>query len=420
VELGLEKATRQHTKHHNSRLVLKTLYDHGELSRADLARLTRLTRTTISDVVANLIERGLVEENGAGPSAGGRSPILLRVVDDSRHLIGVNLTNSGLHGAVVNLRGEIRQRVNQPLQSRAGDTVLAQIYTLIDELVAAAGSPLLGIGIRTPGLIDTTSGTVRRAVNFGWQDLPLRTLLRARYNLPVYVANDSHMAALAEYTFGQGKHATNLVVIKVGQGIGAGIVLNGQLFHGDAGGAGEIGHVVVVENGQQCRCGNFGCLETVANTQAIVARAQAIARSDSRSLLHQFAAGIEAIDIDVVLQAFQAGDQAVQQIILETGQYLGIAVANLVGMLNIQHIFIAGPVAQFGQALQAAIKQEVSKRALPALANATEIEVVNHGPDTALLGASALLLTYESDLVWLAGRMQRSNHSELEVPVKAR
>jgi predicted NBD/HSP70 family sugar kinase len=404
----LQKATRQHTKDHNSRLVLQAIYGGGQMSRADLARLTHLTRTTVSEVVGDLIEQGLVEEVGQGPTAVGRTPTLLSVVDDSRHIVAVNLTNAELQGAVVNLRGVIRQHRRAPLHSQDGSAVLAQLHAFIGELVQATKRPLLGIGISTPGLIDTTSGVVRRAVNFGWQDLLLRNILQSYYNLPLYVANDSHMVALAEYMFGRSQSSANLVAIKVGQGIGAGIVLNGQLFSGDDYGAGEIGHVVVVENGPPCKCGNAGCLDAVASVPQIVHRAQALAPNDSGSAPGQLGSQGDSIDFDSVIQMFLAGDRAVRQVITEIGGYLGIAVANLVGVLNIRRVVITGRVAPFGHVLRQAIEQEVQRRVLPALAQATEIDVLAQGPDTVLLGTSALLLTNELGLTRLERREQEA------------
>ncbi|HJZ47218.1 MAG TPA: ROK family transcriptional regulator [Roseiflexaceae bacterium] len=400
----LKKATRQHTKDHNSRLVLQTIYDGGQMSRADLARLTHLTRTTVSEVVSELIEQGLVEEVGHGPSSIGRTPTLLSVADDSRHVIAVNITNTELQGAIVTLRGVIRHRAQLPLLGQDGNAVLVQLFSFIDGLVKATTQPLLGIGISTPGLIDTTSGIVRRAVNFGWQDLLLRNIVQSHYNVPIYVANDSHMIALAEYMFGQNQSSANLVVIKVGQGIGAGIILNGQLFSGDDFGAGEIGHVVVVEDGPLCKCGNYGCLESVASIPWIVRRAQEIAEVVTTSPLSEYAAEGRAIDLDAVVQAFAAGDPAVRRLIEEVGRHLGIAVANLVGILNVRRVVITGRVAPFGQVLGDAIRQELGRRVLPALAEATEIDVLAPGPDTVLLGTSALLLTNELGLTRLIRR----------------
>jgi len=404
VDRLLEKATRQHTKDHNSQLVLRTIYDSNAISRAELARLTRLTRTTISDVVAQLIERGLVEEIGHGRSSGGRLPILLRVIDDSRHLIGINLLDGELLGATINLRGMIQQRAGRALQRRDAENVLALTYELIDELVERATRPLLGIGISTPGLMDTSAEVVRRAVNFGWQDLHLKALLQARYQLPVYMGNLAHMAALAEYTTCAGQKRKNLVVIHISQGIGAGIILDGELFHGDAYGAGEIGHAVVVEGGQLCNCGNYGCLETVADSRAIVRRVQELARAAQTWQLDQSAPDLVRIDFERTVQAFQAGDHIVTQVVDEVGRYLGIAAAQLVSILNIERIVITGPVARFGQPLRAVIERELLKRALPTLAQTTEIVVVEEQPDTILLGISALLLNHELGLIRLAPR----------------
>jgi N-acetylglucosamine repressor len=399
-----EKATRQHTKDHNSQLVLRTIYDYDQISRAELARLTRLTRTTVSDVVANLIERGLVEEVGHGISSGGRMPILLSVIDDSRHLIGINLMNGELSGATINLRGSIRQRACRALQRSDAESVLGLIYEIIDDLVASAPSQLLGIGISTPGLMDVSAEVVRRAVNFGWQDLHLKALIQSRYRLPVYMGNLAHMAALAEYTFGGGQKRQNLVVIHISQGIGAGIILHGELFHGDAYGAGEIGHAVVVEQGRLCNCGNYGCLETVADSRAIVRRMQELARAEDNTLRHQSAADIAAIDFEQVLRAFHAGAPMVSRIIEEVGRYLGIAVAQLVSILNIERIVITGPVAQFGQPLRDVVEREMLRRSLPTLAQTTEVVVVQEQPDTILLGISALLLNHELGLIRLAPR----------------
>jgi glucokinase-like ROK family protein len=393
-----EKATRRWTRTHNSRLVLRTIYDHAQISRADVARLTGLTRPTVSSVVAGLLKKGLVEEVGRGPSVGGKPPILLSVADDARQVISLDLARSEFHGALVNLRGSVQRRIVLPLRGRDGEAALALVYELVDALVKEASSPLLGIGIGTPGLVDANNGVVHQAVNLDWQDVPLRRLLRKRYKLPVYVANDCHVAALAEYTFGHNEGVGDLVVIKAGWGIGAGIVLGGHLVCGNPFGAGEIGHVKIAENGERCRCGNVGCLETVASSRALIRRAQAIARSDPHSLLHQFAADSEAITLDTVLQAFEAGDETVRQAIGEAGRSLGIAAASLVGVLAVRRILIAGSVARFGQFLVDALRESMARHALPSLAGNTEVGIASLGSDIVLMGASALVLSQELGL----------------------
>ncbi len=397
------KATRTQTRAHNSRLVLRTIYEQGTISRAAIARETQLTRTTVSAVVADLMNQGLLEEVGLGPSIGGKPPILLSVVADSRHLIGIDLGGDAFQGAVVNLRGQIRHRSSIPLRNGAGQITLPQFYEFVRGLIAATDSPLLGIGIGSPGLMDAANGIVRCSVNLDWRDLPLRDLLEEQVHLPVYVANDSQVAALGEYTFGGNSGVENLVVIKVGRGIGAGIVLNGRLFHGETFGAGEIGHVVVVEDGEPCRCGHTGCLETVAGVRAIVAQAQALAARDPDSALHRFASSPQAITLDTVCRASAAGDEGVRRIVQQAGRYLGIVVANIVNLLSIRRIVIAGQGACLGRVLLDAIRQEIDRRSLSTLAEEVELALSNMDSDIVILGASALVLNRELGLSALSG-----------------
>jgi predicted NBD/HSP70 family sugar kinase len=248
-------------------------------------------------------------------------------------------------------------------------------------------------------LIDLASGTVRSAVNLDWQDLPLRSLLHERYGLPVYVANDCQAAALAEHTFGDGKDAESLVVVKVDQGVGDGSVLHGRVFYGDLCSAGEIGHIAVVENGQRCRCGNLGCLETVAGERAIIQQAQAIARSDPHSSLHRFAVAPDQITIEAICRVAEAGDQAVRQLVADAGRYLGFAVANLVGVLGVRRIMIAGHVTCFGQPWLDAIRQELSRRSLATVTGEVAVEISEIGRDIVILGASAMVLINELGLL---------------------
>src|SRR3954454_4467513 len=285
-----EKATHQQTRTFNQQLLLRALHDHSPLSRADLARLTGLTRTSVGDLVGTLIDDGLIEEVGRGRSSGGKSPILLRVAPDGRHLIGLDLGEAQFSGAVVDLRGRILRSVDLPLEGRNGDAAVELVFQLVDALRADDPSPFLGIGVGAPGIIDTRSGIVRWSVNLDWAELRLGPLLEERYGMPVVVANDSHAAALAELTFHRRPRPTNLIVIRVGRGVGAGIILNGQLFQGDGHGAGELGHVSVAGADAPCRCGRDGCLETVTSMRSLVDAATAVEPSitDERGLVRAF------------------------------------------------------------------------------------------------------------------------------------
>jgi glucokinase-like ROK family protein len=257
----------------------------------------------------------------------------------------------------------------------------------------------LGIGIGTPGITDTQQGIIYEAVNLGWSDLPLRELLTERYDVPVHVANDSQAAALGEFSFGFGEKVSNLVVVKAGSGISAGIVLNGRVFPGDNASPGEIGHVTAVPDGKLCTCGRHGCLETVASSRAIIESARTIVQTQPDSIMAQLAASTDMITTDLVLQAFDAGDTAVQALIVDVGRYLGTAVAYLSSILNIQHLIIAGRTARFGDKLLTAVRDQLDQSVLARIAQNTQIELSALETDIVILGAAALVLSRELGVV---------------------
>jgi N-acetylglucosamine repressor len=392
------KATHQQTRAHNQGLVLRALYDQGPVSRAEIARLTGLTRTTVSDLVAEFIADGLAREVGRGPSSGGKAPILVEVDGDARHVIGLDLGERAFTGAIVNLHGSIRRTASQPIGGRDGDEALSALYRLLDELVGSERGALLGIGIGTPGIVDPETGTIVWAVNLDWQDLHLGSMIRERYGVPTYVANDSRAAALAESLFSVERRSSNLIAIKVGNGIGAGLVLNGELFHGDGFGAGEIGHLGLVDDGDECRCGRFGCLETVASSRAILARATEAAREEPNGFLAARLRIAAELTLDDVRAGLDAGDEATRRVVVGAGRFLGQAVAGLVGALNVNQIVLIGAVAALGETWLEAVRGEMTRRSLGLLTGDTRIELGRTEHDV-VLGASALLMTRELGLV---------------------
>jgi predicted NBD/HSP70 family sugar kinase len=394
------KATHQQTRAINQGLVLRTLYDLGPISRADVARHTGLTRTTVSDVVAEFIADGLVEEVGRGPSSGGKAPILVQVVADARLVIGLDLGEGAFVGALVDLRGEIRERIALPVDSRDGEAALATLDRLVDRLIALAPmGALLGIGVGTPGLIDTDTGSIRWAVNLDWEDLPLGAHLRERTGLPAYVANDSRAAAMGEHLFDAAHRGPNLVAVKIGQGIGAGIVLGGELFQGDGFGAGEIGHTSVVDDGAACRCGRFGCLETVASSGAIETAAREAATANPDSELARRLAANGTLTVEDVGAAAAAGDEPARRVAVAAGRWLGRALAAVIGTLDVHEVVLVGAATQLGEPWLDAVRDEAARRALGLLTRDVRIEIGGRAEDVVLLGASALLMSHELGLV---------------------
>jgi N-acetylglucosamine repressor len=379
----MKKATIQQTKQHNRDLVLRTIFAHESISRAEVARITSLTRTTVSDVVSILIHEGLVREIGKGESLGGKTPILLSIIPDSRYLIGLNLGQEKFIGAIVNLRGEIKETVELPAANEKGQTAIESVYQIIQQLLRKGYKPIVGIGVGTPGLVNTREGVVIDAVNLDWKDLPLGKMLQNKFKLPVLLLNDSQAAAIGEYVYGSNHdRESNLVVVNVKHGIGAGILINGRLFQGDGGSAGEIGHVVVQENGVPCRCGKNGCLETV---------------SSARAILNQ----LNMNSLEQVKRSLEAGDAVTRQVILKAGYFLGGSLANLIGTLNIHKIILTGDMTYFGDAWLEIVQSSMNAAAFSRLSENTKIELGELGYKASILGAAAYLLLDEYSLLFV-------------------
>jgi N-acetylglucosamine repressor len=377
------KATVRDARTHNERLVLSTIYEIGPASRAHVARLTGLTRTTVSDVVGDLMKTGLAREIGPGPSRRGKAPILLEVPPGARHVVGIDLGERVFRGAIVNLNGEMVKVAEVPSGDSNGERALERVDQLLDRLLGSTAWPVLGIGIGAPGLINTEDGTVVQAVNIDWRGVPLGAIVGARWGLPVYVINDSQVAALAEHSFGAVRRS-NLVVIKVSGGIGAGLVLNGSPYQGDGSGAGEIGHTIVAPAGPLCQCGRRGCLQTVASTSAVLT---SIGRDR----------GTPPVSLEDAVRDFHAGDELVVKTVLEAGRYLGAAIAGIVGTLNVHHIVLVGTMPSFGERWLAAVRTEMSEVALPALVRDVSVEL-GQADDIVIVGSAALLVQRELGL----------------------
>lgn len=371
--MSTKKATHQLTKQHNRDLVLRTIFSRASISRAEVARVTHLTRTTVSDVVNGLLSEGLVEEVGRGESIGGKTPILLSIVADSRYLIGLNLAQDKFTGAIVNLRGDIKELVEIPIHDDNGEKALLLVYQILDQLTRKKIKPIVGVGVGTPGLVNTREGVVINAVNLEWQDLPLSELLKRKYKLPVLVVNDSQAAAIGEFVYGSDhSRDENLIVVNVIHGIGAGILINGRLFQGDGGGAGEIGHVVSQENGELCRCGQRGCLETVSSARAVVRH-------------------MKMGSLDEVFSTYQTGNSKAKTVIEKAGFYLGVSLSNLIGTLNIRKIVLTGDMTRFGVEWLSAVSSAMQTGAFSRMTEETILEI-GKLDRACILGASAFLL----------------------------
>lgn len=373
------KATKQDSRRSNLRTTLELVSDQRESSRAEISRQTGLTRAAVSSLVAELIDQGLLRELGQGASAGGKPPTLLALNERGRDIVAVDLGNRPFRASLVDLGGRIHERDEAPRTGSdrlpTGERARRQTIELIGSLIDRSRAPILGIGVGTPGVVDA-HGTVVEAANLDWHRLNLASDLEREFGVPVSMANDAQIAALAELRR-RPETTRNLILVKVGWGVGAGVIMNGVLHRGDHAAAGEIGHLRVVEGGDPCSCGNRGCLETVASVP---------------SILRRVGADPERHTWDALALAGLAGDEPVRRALTEAGRYLGSVLATMVSTLDARSVVVASELRNAGDVLADQVRTEISQRVLPAIADLVEVEVTPLGADLVMAGAASAVL----------------------------
>jgi len=350
------KLLAEDTKRHHRALILQRLFADGPASRADLARATGLTRVTISDLVGGLIDDGLLGELGApAETKVGKPPTLVGLLADAAHIVALDLSpDDRMTGAVLDLFGQVKARTAVPRDGACGEAAVRLAVRLAQQLREATDRPLLGVGVGTPGVVDG-GGVVLNAHNLGWADVDLAGILRRELDLPVYVANDANTAVLGEYTFGE-TEAADLMLVRIGTGLGAGLLVGGALVEGHSSAAGEIGHVIIDPAGAPCACGRNGCLETV-----------------------------------VAVPHLRHGDRPLAAV----GTVLGEVLAPVVAALNLREVVIAGPPDLLDGELRQALEATVRERVMAGSAADLVVRLSPLGDDVVLIGAAVLVLSGE-------------------------
>ena len=368
--------------------VIHALRDEGQISRAEIARRTGLSRSTVSSLVSDLQADGLVVERPEPGSAfgdqGGRPPILLSFDASAGAAVGIDFGHSHLRVAVSDLAGAILAERERPLDTdHEAQEGLDAAAGLVEDTLADAGverGRVIGAGMGLPGPINQDDGLVgSSAILPGWIGVAAGAEMRARLDLPVMVDNDANLGALAEAAFGAGRDAGDLIYLKVSSGIGAGLILNGRLYRGSAGLAGELGHVLVDPEGLVCRCGNRGCLETLAASGALV---ELLRRSHG-----------EDLTVAGMLAAARAGDLGCRRVIADAGRAIGQAVATLLNVLNPDLIVVGGDLAAAGDLLLEGVRESVGRAALPEAARTARVVAGVLGDRAQVLGALALVVS---------------------------
>ncbi|MFF5128845.1 ROK family protein [Streptomyces syringium] len=370
----------------NLERVVRAVRMAGSLTQAEIARSTGLSAATVSNIVRELKDGGTVDVTPT--SSGGRRARSVSLSGDAGIVVGVDFGHTHLHVAIGNLAHRVLAEEAEPLDVDASAAQgLDRAEALVKRLIVTAGiSPekIVGVGLGVPGPIDVESGVLgSTAILPGWAGTNPRDDLAARLGVPVYVDNDANLGALGELVWGSGRGAADLAYIKVASGVGAGLVINGQIYRGPGGTAGEIGHITLDESGPVCRCGNRGCLETFTAARYVL------------PLLHS-AHGTD-LTVARMVQLAQDGDPGCRRVIADVGRHIGSGVANLCNLLNPRRVVLGGDLAESGELILGPIRESVSRYAIPSAARQLEVVPGALGGRAEVLGAIALVLNEMGD-----------------------
>ena len=376
----------------NETYLLELIRTNKQISKADLAQLTGLSPTACGIIVTNLLDKGYISEAGIGVSTGGRRPVLYELIPRSYFSIGVDIDVDYIRFILMDITGQVEYRDKIP--SNSNYSVLASIE-LVEEKIHQIihkynikEERLLGVGVSIPGMIDNMTHEVVFAPNLGWERVDLENMLASIGSFPIYVDNEAICSAICENWIGCCINQKDFVCINMKSGIGSSIFAGGNLYRGCCGCAGEIGHIMVDPNGPKCGCGNYGCLETLASSKAMVEKAQ---KQIKQGLIADLT-DIDSITIDDIISSAKAGNEATRVILVEASGYLGLAVANLINTINPSKIVLGKELDKFPEDILEHLKNIAFAKALKYPASRVEIVTSELGEDTSALGAAIIPL----------------------------
>jgi glucokinase-like ROK family protein len=393
----------------NLSLVLQYIHTSAPISRAKLALNTGLNKSTVSSLIEELLEYQLIHETGVNSIGSGRPSTLLEINPQAGSIIGVELGVDFVAVALTDFIGNILWRYTANADPLLGsDTILAHTLDLVNDAVEVShkiNQRILGLGLSTPGMVNVKEGVLIFAPNLHWRNIPLRKMFKDQTKLKVIVENDANAGAIAEHLFGIARQSNDFIFVFTGVGIGAGLFLNGQLYRGNNGYAGEIGHAPIMAEHIQapCHCGNRGCWETYANQYSIIQRVQASLEVRRRSIIPEVMAEHNApLSIAIIKQAADAGDCEAINAFAEAGTVMGRGLATLVSILNPEKIILGGPLGLAGDYLIPAISDCLAHHSFPGIDQKVDVTLSSFGTDASLMGAIAIIvddiLTHPADI----------------------
>lgn len=393
--MGVETPGSQSSLHRaNLERVVRAVRMAGSLTQAEIARTTGLSAATVSNIVRELKDGGTVEVTPT--SAGGRRARSVSLSGDAGIVVGVDFGHTHLRVAIGNLAHQVLAEESEPLDVDASASQgLDRAEHLVSRLIAATGisqEKVVGVGLGVPAPIDVETGTLgSTAILPGWAGTNPRDDLAQRLGVPVHVDNDANLGALGELVWGAGRGVADLAYIKVADGVGAGLVISGQIYRGPGGTAGEIGHITLDESGPVCRCGNRGCLETFTAARYVL------------PLLYS-SHGVD-LTVERMVQLARDGDPGCRRVIADVGRHIGSGVANLCNLINPSRVVLGGHLAEAGELVLGPIRESVARYAIPSAARRLSVMPGALGGRAEVLGALALVLSEMGDSTLLDGAL---------------
>jgi len=392
-------ADQTHMREMNLSSVLHLIYSEAPLSRAQLAARTGLNKSTISSLVEDLLGRKLIHETGINSNGTGRPATLLEVNAKVGGVIGVELGVDFVSAVVTDFLGNVLQRKQISTDPAASqEKTLGLTLALVEDTIAEYGDMglrILGLSFSIPGTVDLDKGVLIFAPNLNWHNVPFREIFYHSTGLKVFIENDANAAAIAEHLFGKAQHLKDFIFIFAGVGLGGGLYLNGQLYRGKGGYAGEIGHTSIIADPLQmpCHCGDLGCWETYVNQYSIIQRVQTRLDDRPSALISSLMDTQNSpITISIIKQAADAGDRSAIDALAEVGKAMGNGIAGLVNIFNPEMIILGGPITIAGDHLLPSIRKSVEKHGMQEIVMQTVIKISAFGPDASLIGAAAVVI----------------------------
>lgn len=381
----------------NKQNVINVIRNNGPIYKAEISRLVDLSIPTVMRITDEFIKRGLIREIGKGESSGGKPPQLLEFIPDSHYIIGVDVGTTNIITILMDLSAKIIYRHTIPTGVNDGPKII--INRIIDSInnVFINGNvdkdKILGIGIGMPGLLDSPKGIVNFSPDFKWENVDLVGPIREAFQMTIIVENVTRAMAMGEKWFGLGQNCDNYICVNLGYGIGAAIMVNGELYLGSSGSSGEFGHMTVEKNGPLCDCGNYGCLEALASANAISKKAKLfLEKGEKSSILELVKGNLELIEAKTVFDAAKQGDRLALSIVMEAVEYLGIQLASMVNFMDPELIILEGGVTNAGEILIENLRSVIERRKMKHAGKNTQIVLSELGGDAAALGAASFLL----------------------------